>query len=252
MFSTFTHAVTSAYARIPGFLGDHVTLSSFLTIAAGIGILAYARKLWRDGAPDEVADADDAEDHLRALRIEAENRERADWGWTGPLPVAAVAAVLDARTAELVIDPTLKPADVPTIIEHMAHGAGSLADAAAVEAGTHLRTPSEESAFQTAWDAALLEAPAREAEIEDRRFFAVFRLRMDRAAEAFEAMPGVSRAEQWLAYAHDAGEVECPCCAAAVAEISGEYEALVERVMAEGTRELVLVGSGGRTLASTT
>lgn len=224
MFSTLTHTVASLYARIPGFLGDHVTLSAFLTIAAGIGILGYARKLWKDGAPITAADDADADDHLRALRITAEDEQRADWGWTGPTPVRPV-QTLDARTAELVVDPTLKAADVPTIIEHMAHGAGSLADAAAAEAGTHLRTPSEEADYQSAWDLAIASAPAEEEEIAKRAFMAEFNGRLGVALEGFRA--ATLRADTWFCYEH--GETDpCPHCALSLPALSPDYRARTE------------------------
>lgn len=215
---------------------------SLLAIGAGLALLVLAvRMWWRAVRPNPSAflgATDPAEDFARGLRIVAEDGTWAAWT-TGENRTAR--DVFDARTAELIVDPTLKPRDLVGIDEHTAPGTGSVADLLAARPSAALRTPAEESRLQDDWDAALTEAPAHDAEIEERRFFAVFRLRMDRAAEAFEVMPGVSRAAQWLAYEHDAVSVKCRHCQKALHEISGEFAALVERVMAEGTREMAIV-----------
>lgn len=167
-----------------------------------------------------------AEDIARFLRIRAD-----DALWTAHTPAPAV---LDQRTAVLVVDPTLKPAEVAEMVEHVAPGAGSVVSVADEPVDTRLRTMHEEAELASAWDAATAESAARAANTADGMIFATFRTSMDAALNGFRA--ATARVDAWAHYLHDAGDTRCPHCTQAVADVSGEYRALVNRVELESTQ----------------
>jgi len=203
-----------------------------LGLVAPVTMLAAAAGRRRAALAEQVAWAPprDDEDHARYLRILADDGDMAVWYTPTARP-----RPLDERTAVLAVDPTLKPAEVVEMVEHVAHGAGSVVSTAAMAVSTHLRTPAQQAELEAAWDEALLEVPLREAEAEERAFFAEFRGRLNVAVGTFRA--ATARADHWLAYLHD-DETECPSCAVALGEISSEYRKLTEHTGEMSRREL--------------
>jgi hypothetical protein len=105
----------------------------------------------------------------------------------------------------------------PTVVEHVAPGAGSLTSFAATVEDTRMRTSAQLKELQAAEVAAYEAAPAE----EDRLFFAGFEQRMGAALARFDEATG--RVDQWEAYQHRDNEHECPHCLQAVKETSDEY-----------------------------
>lgn len=223
-------------AGLPAFLADRPYLILFAFLFGAVGVAVWASGvLRRPGTAPEWGGVDAwlTDDAARAVRIAADDVERAAWMHA---PAWAIEAdrppVLDDRTAHmLTVDPTLRPADVAAIVEQVAPGAGSVASVAAAVIDTRLRT----SEMVTELTAAEEAAYAEEAERAERRFFAVFNLHMDQAVQRFQH--GTGRADMWLCYLHD-GRTECTACATALAHVSDEFRQIVGRVEREDTQEI--------------
>ncbi len=141
-------------------------------------------------------------------------RHRAD-GTGGT--VYGTPAVLDKRTAALVVDPTLTRQDVTTAIEHVAPGVGSVASVAAAARDTRMRTAAEQARLEADWDAAIDEVEKQEV----RLFMADFDRQLSKALAAFGQ--ATVRVGNWEAYQHRDNEHECEHCQRAVKETSDEY-----------------------------
>lgn len=205
---------------------------------AGAALAALAALLiraWRSYRPVAGLDDDAKADRLRLERIEADD---ATWTWegvTGRAQVTPPRATFDARTAELVVDPTLKARDLVGVVEHIEHGIGSIATVDAIVTDTKLRGPAELAALHAAELAAYASIDEQEIRLMlqplDRAMSAAL-ARIDRAQAAAGA---------WSFYAHDDEGAHCPHCAEAVAAVSGEYRDLLSRVLRESTREMVKI-----------
>jgi hypothetical protein len=244
----------SLIAAVPIFLAAHPIFAAFALLVALTLLAVLIGRTIREGAAQDPhragADLDDEEDHLRFLRISADDAGLLAWRTGGHYPAGlyrstAVAALppapahtsahtpapaLDARTAELVIDPTLKAADVAQMVEHVAPGPGSVVSVAAVAEDTRLRGPR-----------ATAELEAAEAEAHDEalvRDFAGFDQAM---ADAFARLDRLQwRQAAWSFYVHAADGHACPHCTEAVTELTGEYQELTARVLAESTQAMDL------------
>lgn len=204
---------------------DLTTVTAFAITVAAIGLFILVREIQRHGAPatpvravavvnrHALADESEAADHLRGLRIVADNGAWAAWTTTPQ-------RVLDDRTAELVVDPGLKPREVAEMVEHVEHGAGSVASVAALTEDTSLRGPMATAALEAAEVAAYDEAEER----ATNAFFAEFRGRLGLALEAFRGATG--RVDRWVFYTHE-DVSHCPRCAEAMHEISEEHRRIV-------------------------
>jgi hypothetical protein len=187
----------------------------------------------RARAADEVY----ADDHLRAIRITADDQGYLHaWNMATPAGVRPVGATLphrltvaafEARTEELVIDPTLSAAEVAEIVEHVEPGTGSVASVVAATEDTKLRGPAALIRLAVAEEEAYAEA-------EEREWAALF-AGFDRAvAERMLIMNELTAKDWgWVFYQHDAEGMHCPHCQKAVDQVSGEFRAMVAR--AEGT-----------------
>jgi hypothetical protein len=111
----------------------------------------------------------------------------------------------------------------PTVVEHVAPGAGSLTSFAATVEDTRMRTSAELKELHAAEIAAYGDAPAE----EERLFFAGFERRMGAALARFDEATG--RVDQWEAYQHRDNEHECKHCRRAVKENSDEYKLIRSR-----------------------
>jgi hypothetical protein len=187
---------------------DRLTGLSAVTVAilAGLALLA----VWgirRATADVDVADAD--ADRLRRLRIQADDEV---WRTT---------TGFDTRTAELVVDPTLKAADVAEMVHHVAPGEGSVVSVADEAGDTKLRTLAQVAELLAAEVEAYTEAVAREADVVFAAFDAAMR-------EAFARIDRLQAAvSPWSFYQHDDEGARCPHCAEDIAAVSGEYRQIV-------------------------
>jgi len=239
----------SLIAAVPIFLAAHPVSSAFMLFLALLALTVIVRRAIReDGGDPEGWPASTAgyDDHLRFLRITADEEAMRGWRGTGqypatlyrsmtvsPLPPASAytpAPVLDERTAQLVVDPTLKAADVAQLVEHVAPGPGSVVSVAAITEDTRLRGPR-----------ATAELEAAEAEAHDEalvRDFAGFDQAM---ADAFARLDRLQwRQAAWSFYVHAADGHACPHCTEAVTELTGEYRELTARVLSESTQAMDL------------
>jgi len=199
-------------------------------IAIGIAVAVHAAASHRR---DRAADEAFADDHLRAIRITADDQGYLHaWNMDTPASVRPVEATLpyrlpvaafEARTERLVIDPTLSAVEVAEIVQHVEPGAGSVASVIAVAEDTRLRGPAATARLAAAEEAAYAEAEER----EWVELFAGF----DRAvAERMLIMNELQASDWgWSFYQHDAEGMHCPRCQAAVNAVSGEFQAMVAR-----------------------
>jgi len=232
--------VTAFLQALPAQLAEHPRLMGFALAAVFIGLAvgiaaltSFVRDLRecpaRGRAWPRATDRRDVEDHLRALRIQADDAHMTTWRGGATHPAGLYPKVLvDQRTAELVVDPTLRPADVAEMVEHVAHGVGSVASVAAEAEDTTLRGPLALARLQAAEVAAYDEAFAREFIGFDEAVAAAF-ARLDRLQW---------QAGAWSFYAHNAEGHACPHCTDAVSELTGEYAELTARVLAESTQAM--------------
>lgn len=127
----------------------------------------------------------------------------------------------DFRTADLVIDPTLRASDVVEMVEHVAPGAGSVASLGHIADDTRIRSVAQVTELHRAEAAAYAEDAVR----ADADFFARFDRVMSVALAGFQER--TSRVDAWLFYQHDDTRSECPHCTEALREVSDEYAQLV-------------------------
>lgn len=191
------------------------SLTVFGAILIGVGLLGLAAVLFLPRPRPAVAgwDADEeAADHLRGLRVAADDQEHGDlWGYPRALPAAPV---LDERTAEVVA--ALPAAKAAEVVAQVAPGAGSVVSMAAEFADTKLRDSVGLVLLHEAEEAAYAEAESHEV--------AHYFTGLDAALARFRA--ATFRADAWKHYLHDQPGATCPCCTAAD-EISGEYRRLL-------------------------
>jgi hypothetical protein len=140
--------------------------------------------------------------------------------------------VLDARTLELVVDPTLSAAEVAEMVAHVEHGTGSVATVAATAEDTKLRGPQALARLQAAEVDAYAEAQTQEARLAvNEAFSGSGGMWADLDRKLWAIAP-------WIFYAHDDEGAQCPHCATALSAVSGEYRKLTERTEEIDRREL--------------
>lgn len=134
---------------------------------------------------------------------------------------------LDARTAVLVVDPTLSATEVAQVIEHVEPGAGSLASFAATACDTReMRTHAEQHHLETVYDTAHDEDIRRD-------LSAAFARHEDDSADVWATI------DAWVERYHGSEHyADCVHCAEWTHEQSDEYAQLVARVEGEHTREI--------------
>jgi hypothetical protein len=244
--STLQSLLRLTYAPFAG----HPGLTAFAVVfVLGAVVFIATREHPASHREADALDDDTVADLTRGLRIAAEDRERADWGWgtaaptsrahgggsvgggnvvamvtaqAAGTPMAQVLGGLDERTAELVIDPTLKPTEVAEMLTHVAMGPGSVASVAAEVPDTKLRDAAEQAAVAVAEVEAYIEAEQQDA-----------RLLVASALEASTTMwADLDRKlwaiAPWIFYAHEDADAHCPHCATALSAVSGEYRKLTE------------------------
>jgi len=151
----------------------------------------------------------------------------------GDQTLTQVLPVLDDRTAELVVDPTLKAAEVAEMVAHVEHGAGSVASVAAELPDTKLRDGTGAALVAVAELEAYVEA-----ETQDARLLVEGAL--GTSAGMWDALDRKLWAiAPWVFYAHDEDDAECQHCANALSTVSGEYRALTEHTQEIDRRQLL-------------
>jgi hypothetical protein len=162
--------------------------------------------------------AQEAADDLEAARLRLVSAGEDPDGiavWTyGPPAGTVYGTPVVAEPEPLVID--------PTVVEHVAPGAGSLVSFAEAQQDTAMRTSVEAAELHAAEEAAY---EAREDE-EVRLLMADFDRQMCAALTDFAV--GTRKVDRWLHAHHDgASAADCKHCAEAVQEISDEFAQIV-------------------------
>jgi hypothetical protein len=196
-------------------------ISAVLCVIGGVLLRADAG---RRAARDEADDLEAVRQRLVAAGedVDAIDASSPVGGTVYRSAAVAIEPPVDARLAELVIDPTLTAVDVETAVEHVAPGVGSLTSFAATVEDTRMRTSAELRELHEAEEAAYAEAPAQ----DDRLFFADFNRRMEAAFTDFAV--GTRRVARFASRFHgDEHYADCAHCAEALHEHSDEYAQIV-------------------------
>lgn len=189
-------------------------MTVFVYVVLGLSAAALIALIATDSRRRRAREAADDLEAVRLRLIAAGEDPDAD----PPAPA------LDERTAALVVDPTLSAVEVTTIVEHVEHGAGSLASFAMTASDTReMRTAAEVKHLAEVYD---------EAHDED------VRRDLDRAVALLTEVSRDTWAaiDAWIERYHgETHYANCAHCAEKLHDISGEYAQLVRRVEAEDT-----------------
>lgn len=216
----FTHGLFAALAELLDSSPVLAGLALAAVVSVALAVLTVKRRRYRRWSGEVAAlrraVADEQADRARAARIADDDRLH---GWPVSTNLDDPDRTMPVPRA-LVVDPVLE-ALAADVVEHVRPGVGSLVGLADAVADTfECRTPAEQRHLMAVWDEA-------QEEREARTFVDMFADFDDAMHAALTDFAVGTRAVDRLD--HDPNG--CPCCWAAVQEVSDEYALLVQRAL---------------------